>query len=101
MMLENKVVVLFGAGGNLGTSLAQRILEEGASGLALGDLDQARLDDLTGRLEGDTLAAPVDVRSQDSVDALVAATMERFDRVDVVINNAGVLSPNGRVHNQT
>jgi NAD(P)-dependent dehydrogenase (short-subunit alcohol dehydrogenase family) len=101
MMLENKVVVLTGAGGSLGSSLAHKILEEGAQGLALGDLDQARLDELTGELPERTLSAPVDVRSQDSVDTLVAAAMEEFGRVDVMINNAGVLSPNGRMHNLT
>ena len=41
----------------------------------------------------------VDVRSQESVDALVATAMTEFGHVDVMINNAGVLSPNGRMHN--
>jgi NAD(P)-dependent dehydrogenase (short-subunit alcohol dehydrogenase family) len=99
MMLENKVVVLNGAGGSLGSALAHRILEEGATGLALGDLGQVRLDGLTGELRGETLSAPVDVRSQESVDTLVALAIDAFGRVDVLINNAGVLSPNGRIHN--
>lgn len=101
MVLENKVVVMNGAGGSLGSALAHRILEEGAEGLALGDLDQDRLDELTSQLSGDTVSAPVDVRSQESVDALVALALHEFGRVDVLINNAGVLSPNGRIHNLT
>jgi len=99
MMLENKVVVLNGAGGSLGSALARRLIDEGAQGLALGDLDLDRLGELTGQLTGRTLSAFVDVRSQDSVDALVALAMEEFGRVDVMINNAGVLSPNARIHN--
>ena len=35
----------------------------------------------------------------DQVDAVVALAVERFGRLDVLISNAGVLSPNGRIHN--
>jgi NAD(P)-dependent dehydrogenase (short-subunit alcohol dehydrogenase family) len=35
------------------------------------------------------------------VSALLHAALEKFGRVDVVVNNAGVLSPNGRIHNLT
>lgn len=100
-MLENKIVVLIGAGGTLGSALAHRILDEGALGLALGDLDLDRLDELRDQNPLRTLSAEVDVISQKSVDDLVTLTLEKFGRVDVLINNAGVLSPNGRIHNLT
>jgi NAD(P)-dependent dehydrogenase (short-subunit alcohol dehydrogenase family) len=42
-----------------------------------------------------------DVGDVAQVEAVVALAMEQFGRVDVLISNAGVLSPNGRVHNLT
>ena len=43
--------------------------------------------------------APADVSDIDQVEAVVALAVERFGRLDVLISNAGVLSPNGRIHN--
>ena len=40
-----------------------------------------------------------DVSDFAQVESVVARTVERFGRLDVLISNAGVLSPNGRIHN--
>ena len=40
-----------------------------------------------------------DVSDYDQVEAVITRTVERFGRLDVLISNAGVLSPNGRIHN--
>jgi 3-oxoacyl-[acyl-carrier protein] reductase len=42
-----------------------------------------------------------DVSDVESVEAVVALAVERFGRLDVLISNAGVLAPNGRIHNLT
>ncbi len=42
-----------------------------------------------------------DVSDYDQVEAVITRTVERFGRLDVLISNAGVLSPNGRIHNLT
>ena len=102
--LTGKVAVIAGAGGALGSALATRFAAEGAEALVLGD---RRPDEVTG--VADTLreggsrveVRPLDVRDGDDVDRLVEHTVERFGRIDVMVNNAGVLARNARIHNLT
>jgi len=99
--VSGKVVVLFGAGGMLGRALTSRFAAEGAAAVALGDLsvDSIDLDSLGPPCEHRVQA--VDVRDLASVSDLVQLANEQFGRVDVIVNNAGVISPNGRLHNLT
>ena len=48
---------------------------------------------------GEVETMPADVSDYDQVEAVITRTVERFGRLDVLISNAGVLSPNGRIHN--
>ena len=68
----------------------KRFLAEGAN-VMVGDINAAGLAALVGELAaGDRLATrTTDVASLDSVEALVAATVERYGRLDVLVNNAG------------
>ena len=99
-----RVVVVNGAGGALGAAIAARFAAEPDTDLVLSDVSQQSLDaTLAGLPPSD---APVesllaDVGDTDQVDAVVARATERFGRLDVLISNAGVLSPNGRIHNLT
>jgi meso-butanediol dehydrogenase / (S,S)-butanediol dehydrogenase / diacetyl reductase len=94
MDLRNKVIVIAGAGGKLGSELTAGILGAGPAGLVLGDLVDVELP--TG---AQAVSCRTDVREPKQVDALVDLAVERFGRVDVMINNAGIISPNGRIHN--
>jgi NAD(P)-dependent dehydrogenase (short-subunit alcohol dehydrogenase family) len=100
-VLAGKVIALTGAAGSLGAALAARFLAEGAELLVLGDIDQDRVESLAASLGDRGLGLATDVTDAASVDSLVAAATARAGRLDVMVNNAGVLNPNGRIHNLT
>lgn len=99
MRLLGKVAVITGAAGTLGSELAVRFREEGCAGTVLTDIEGPSLEECRRRHSGDdVLVVPADIRNQSSVAAVVAAAVDRFGRLDVMINNAGVLAPNARLH---
>lgn len=93
-LLEGKnVVVTAAAGAGIGLAAARRCLEEGAR-VMISDWHERRLKETLDQLtetHGDTVAAtPCDVTNEEQVQALVAAAVEKFGRLDVMINNAGL-----------
>ncbi len=86
--LEGKVVCITGAGRGLGKALAERFSAEGAS-LVLGARTTPEIDDLASSL-GDAIAVQTDVRSPTDCRRLVEAAVAEYDRLDVMINNAGL-----------
>ncbi len=102
--VARRVVVINGAGGALGAAIAARLAGEPGTDLVLSDVSQPSLDATVAGLPATTNpveALLADVGDIDQVDAVVARAAERFGRLDVLISNAGVLSPNGRIHNLT
>jgi 3-oxoacyl-[acyl-carrier protein] reductase len=96
-MTERRVVAVLGAGGALGSAISARLASEPDTDVVLSDLSVDAIA-AVGAVGGvETLAA--DVSSFDQVSAVVTRAVERFGRLDVVVSNAGVLSPNGRIHN--
>jgi len=101
---NRRVIAVSGAGGALGAAVSSRLAGEPATDLVLSDLSQASLDaTLAGLPESEASVASIlaDVSDFDQVAAVVDLAVERFGRLDVLISNAGVLSPNGRIHNLT
>lgn len=88
--LENKVALISGAARGLGAEFARALAAEGAS-VVIGDV----LDDEARRLADEIGPAArhvhLDVRSYDEWNTAVAFTLEEFGRLDVLINNAGVV----------
>ncbi|MCW2673462.1 MAG: short-chain dehydrogenase/reductase [Frankiales bacterium] len=83
------VAVVTGAGSGIGRGLA-KLLDEGGWRLALCDVDEAALEKTAGDLAGEVLAARVDVADRAAVEAFAADVEQRYGRVDLVVNNAGV-----------
>ena len=93
MRLENKVALITGANSGIGKGIADRFAEEGAhvvvNYLPGGARDQAAQSQVAGyATEG--LSVPADVTKRADVEAMVAATVTKFGRLDIVINNAGI-----------
>jgi meso-butanediol dehydrogenase/(S,S)-butanediol dehydrogenase/diacetyl reductase len=101
-MSERRVVAITGAGGALGAAVSRQLAAEADTDLVLSDVDARSLEatvDGLGERVGALETMPADVSDVAQVEAVVARATERFGRLDVLISNAGVLSPNGRIHN--
>lgn len=93
MRLQDKTILITGGASGIGLATVQRCLQEGAK-VVMADLpgsdgpQQAQA--LDAQYPGRCAFLPVDVTSTEQVDALVAAAVGRFGRLDGVFNNAGI-----------
>ncbi|MGE5207770.1 MAG: SDR family oxidoreductase [Alphaproteobacteria bacterium] len=91
--IKGKVVVITGASSGLGEAAARLLSAEGAK-IVLGARRSERLKSLADELNrdgGNVLAVATDVTHRDQVKKLVDQAVEKFGRVDVMINNAGIM----------
>jgi NAD(P)-dependent dehydrogenase (short-subunit alcohol dehydrogenase family) len=90
MLLEDRIVVITGAGPGLGTTLARRCAEEGAD-VVVAARTASTLDAIVKEVEASgrqCLAVPTDVVDREQVRALAAAAHGEFGRIDVLVNAA-------------
>jgi 3-oxoacyl-[acyl-carrier protein] reductase len=112
MESPRRVIVILGAGGTLGAAISRQLAGEPRTDLVLSDLSpealQPTLDGVGASAgqgsagqgsDGRVTAMPADVSDFAQVEAVVKHAVDLFGRLDVLISNAGILSPNGRIHN--
>ena len=89
MRLENKTAVVTGAASGLGKAIVEKFLEEGSKVIIV-DINEDAGRELSENLGSRTLAVSADVGDANSVENLQKSIFESFEKVDVVVNNAGI-----------
>jgi 3-oxoacyl-[acyl-carrier protein] reductase len=94
MKLTEQVAIVTGAGQGIGRAFALALAGEGAR-VVIAERNEARalaVADEIGAAGGEALALVTDVASEASTQAMAAATLERWGRIDVLVNNAAIFS---------
>jgi len=86
MRFVGKTVVVTGAGSGIGAETSRRFAAEGAN-VVIADIDFVSASAVADSIDG-ALAVKVDVRSREQLRSMVAASVDRFGGVDVLVNNA-------------
>ena len=96
MRLQGKSAIVTGAGGGFGAGIARRFAAEGAR-VVVADIDVAAARRVALEIGNGAVAIAGDVSQGKDVAAMVAAAVDRFGGLDIVVNNAGITHRNGPV----
>lgn len=91
--ISGKVVVITGASSGIGLATAKKLSEQGAI-VSLGARRIERLEELVAEIKsngGQAIARKTDVTNRVDLENLVKDTVQEFGKVDVMVNNAGVM----------
>lgn len=91
--LNGRVGVITGAGNGIGRGIARRFVAEGAS-VVIAERDETTGRRVAAELGDRSFFVATDVGQKDQVDAAIAACVDRFGKIDMLVNNAIALSPN-------
>jgi 3-oxoacyl-[acyl-carrier protein] reductase len=94
LSVKEKIVIVTGASRGIGLAVSRLLAEKGAH-VALVARDQKALEEACHLIKtggGDAISIPIDIRQESEVDTLIFQVMEYYGRIDILINNAGVLT---------
>jgi len=91
MEMKNRVAIVTGAGQGIGNAIALRFVEKGIR-VTIAEIDEEAGKEATQQLEnlGDVLYVPTDVADEGQVQKMVSETLQKWGRVDFLVNNAGI-----------
>jgi NAD(P)-dependent dehydrogenase (short-subunit alcohol dehydrogenase family) len=93
-MVQDKLALITGAGQGIGRAIALELAAQGAAGVAVADRDAAtaaETAELVRRAGGHAVSIVCDLRDGDQIAAMVAAAVDAFGGLDVLVNNAGII----------
>lgn len=93
MRLKDKVAIITGAASGIGRAMAVRFAKEGAK-VVVADVQAKKIDETVAEITaagGDAVGSVTDVSSNDSVVAMVKLAKDKYGRIDILCNNAGIL----------
>lgn len=96
MRLQGKVAIITGAARGIGKATAEKFLKEGAS-VVICDINKEQVDTAVNELKAiseNVIGVKVDVTNRAEVDEMVRLTVEKFGKVDCLVNNAGITADN-------
>ncbi|WDC84340.1 3-oxoacyl-[acyl-carrier-protein] reductase [Caloramator sp. mosi_1] len=96
MRLQGKVAIITGAARGIGKATAEKFLKEGAN-VVICDINQEQVDTAVNELKAiseNVLGVKVDVTNRAEVDEMVRLTVEKFGKIDCLVNNAGITADN-------
>jgi 3-oxoacyl-[acyl-carrier protein] reductase len=94
MQLENKIAIVTGAGSGIGRAIALGLAHEGAA-IVVADITADKAASVASEIESagrQAISIGADVSQTTQVDAMVEETVQRFGRLDIIVNNAGRLA---------
>ena len=89
MQLEGRTAIITGAARGIGRAIAERYAREGAR-VAVTDMNEAGAHQAARDIGAGCFGLHLDVTRQESIDAAMAAVVERTGRLDILVNNAGI-----------
>jgi NAD(P)-dependent dehydrogenase (short-subunit alcohol dehydrogenase family) len=92
MRLAGKNAIITGGGSGIGKAIAMAFVREGAK-VVIAGRDCEKLERAAAEIGGDCLAVSADVSSAKGTETLVSAAIDKFKRIDILVNNAAVLLP--------
>ena len=99
MRLQNKTVIITGAGSGMGKAMSERFAAEGAK-ILCADISGAQ-NEVAARIGGGAIGLHVDVSKEADIQKMIATAEEKFGRIDILVNNAGFGGGMMPLHEQT
>ena len=86
--LQDRIIIVTGAASGIGKGIVTRLAADGAT-VVVADLDEAKSQETAAELGNDSIGIATDVTDRAAVDAMTDAVIQKYGRIDTLVNNAG------------